>query len=37
MIKYSNKINEKSLEIIKKKTNIKYLSKSIMNLKNLLN
>ena len=37
MIKNSNKVNEISLEIIKKKTNIKYLSKSIINLKNLLN
>ena len=34
MIKYSNKINKISLEIIKKKTNVEYLSKSIVNLKN---
>ena len=35
MIKYSNKVNEISLEIIKKKTNVKYLSKSIINLKKI--
>ena len=37
MIKYSNKINKISLEIIKKKTNVEYLSKSIVNLKKLIN
>ena len=37
MIKCSNKINEISLEIIKEKTNIKYLSRSIINLEKLIN
>ena len=37
IIKYSNKVNEISLEIIKKNTNIKYLSRSITNLEKLIN